>query len=105
MFSALLDRPKHLSVIDEFGRYLEAGRDLGKGNTHQREANTKLMESIGRAHSVMRPPTYSTMTLKKKDADEMKARYVHNPAITLLTMTTPDTLFRTWTWARLKTVL
>ena len=95
VFSALLDKPRHISVIDEFGRYLEAGV-LGKsGNLHQREANTKLMESIGRAHTVMRPPTYSTMTLKKEAADSVKSRKVYNPAITLLTMTTPDTLFKT----------
>lgn len=95
VFSTLLDRPKHISVIDEFGRYLEAGRDLGKGNHHQREANTKLMESIGRGHSIMRPPSYSSMTLKKDAADAIKNRMVHNPAITLLTMTTPTTLFKT----------
>lgn len=95
VFSTLLDRPKHISVIDEFGRYLEAGRDMGKGNQHQREANTKLMESIGRAHSIMRPPSYSSMTLKKDAADAIKNRQVHNPAITLVTMTTPDTLFKT----------
>lgn len=95
VFSALLDRPRHISVIDEFGRYLEAGRDLKHGSVHQREANTKLMESIGRAHSVIRPPTYSTMTIKKDAAEGLKNRTVHNPAITLLTMTTPDTLFKT----------
>jgi phage/plasmid primase-like uncharacterized protein len=95
VFSTLLDRPKHISVIDEFGRYLEAGRDLKKGNPHQREANTKLMESIGRSHSIIRPPSYSSMTLKKDQADVIKNRQVHNPAITLLTMTTPDTLFST----------
>ena len=95
VFSALLDKPRHIAIIDEFGRYLEAGRDMGKGNHHQREANTKLMESIGRAHGFMRPPTYSTMTLKKEQADAVKNRQVQNPAITLLTMTTPDTLFKT----------
>lgn len=94
VFSTLLDRPKHISVIDEFGRYLEAGKDLGKGTSHQREANTKLMEAISRSDSVIRPPSYSSMTLKKDQADAIKNRYVHNPSITLLTMTTPDTLFR-----------
>jgi len=94
VFSTLLDRPKHISVIDEFGRYLEAGRDMGKGNQHQREANTKLMEAISRSHSIMRPPSYSSMTLKKDAADAIKNRLVHNPAITLLTMTTPNTLFK-----------
>lgn len=95
VFSALLDRPRHISVIDEFGRYLEAGRDMKGGNHNQREANTKLMESIGRAHSVIRPPTYSTMTMKKDQAAEMKNRQVFNPSITLLGMTTPETLFKT----------
>lgn len=94
VFSTLLDRPKHISVIDEFGRYLEAGRDMGKGNVHQREANTKLMEAISRSHSVIRPPSYSSMTLKKDQADAIKNRFVHNPAITIMAMTTPETLFK-----------
>jgi len=95
VFSTLLDKPKHINVIDEFGRYLEAGRDMQKGNHHQREANTKLMESIGRAHSVMRPPNYSSMTLKKEQAEATKNRHVYNPAITIVGMTTPSTLFKT----------
>lgn len=95
VFSTLLDKPKHIAVIDEFGRYLEAGANMAKGSQNQREANTKLMESIGRAHSVMRPPSYSAMTLKKDAADAIKNRLVYNPAITLLTMTTPSTLFKT----------
>ena len=94
VFSTLLDRPKHISVIDEFGRYLEAGRDMGKGNAHQREANTKLMEAISRCDKVIRPPSYSSMTLKKEAADAIKNRQVYNPSITLLTMTTPETLFK-----------
>lgn len=95
VFSELLERPRHINIIDEFGRYLEAGRDLRSGNQNTREANTKLMESIGRAHGVMRPPSYSTMTLKKDVAKDMRNRIIYNPAITLLTMTTPDTLFKT----------
>ena len=95
VFSELLNNPRHISIIDEFGRYLEAGRDLGRGTSHQREANTKLMEAIGRAHSVLRPPSYSTMTLKKEAAEELRNRYIHNPSITLMAMTTPDTLFKT----------
>ncbi len=91
VFSALLDRPKHICIIDEFGRHLEASKS--NGNHHHKEANTKLMEAIGRCHSVMRPSTYSTMSLKKDAADQMKDRRVHNPAITMLTMTTPVTLF------------
>lgn len=102
VFSALLHKPKHISVIDEFGRYLESGRDLKKGNAHQREANTKLMEAIGRNNSVLRPPSYSTMTLKKEDAKNLVNRLIENPAITLLTMTTPDTLFSTLDMSAIK---
>lgn len=95
VFSTLLDRPRHISIIDEFGRYLEASSNGKSNNLHQREANTKLMEAIGRCHSVMRPPSYSTMTLKKDAANELKNRVVYNPAVTLLTTTTPVTLFNT----------
>jgi hypothetical protein len=102
VFSTLLDRPRHISVIDEFGRYLEAGREMGKGNQHQRDANTKLMEAISRSHSIIRPPSYSAMTLKKDQADAIKNRQVHNPCITLLTMTTPDTLFKSLNMGAIK---
>lgn len=91
VFSAMLDRPRHISVIDELGRYLSASNS--NGNHHQKEANTKLMEAIGRCHSIMRPPTYSTMTLKKDQADTLKNRVVYNPAVTILSMTTPVTFF------------
>lgn len=91
VFSAMLDRPRHISVIDELGRYLSASNS--NGNHHQKEANTKLMEAIGRCHSIMRPPTYSTMTLKKDRADNLKNRVVYNPAVTILSMTTPVTFF------------
>lgn len=92
VFSALLDKPRHISVIDEFGRYLESCINE-KGNGNQRTANTKLMEAITKTHSTIRPPMYSTMSLKKDVADSIKDRKVCNPGITLLTMTTPDTLF------------
>lgn len=95
VFSTLMRKPRHISIIDEFGRYLEASSNTKFGNFNQREANTKLMESIGRAHTIMRPPNYSTMTLKRKDAENIEGRFVHNPAITILSMTTPDTFFRT----------
>lgn len=93
VFSALLRRPKHITVIDEFGRYLEASKNNSSGI--QQEANTKLMEAIGRPHGTMRPPTYSTMTLKKEAADAMENREICNPAIVILTMTTPDKYFDT----------
>jgi len=91
VFSALLRRPKHITVIDEFGRYLEAGKN--SSSSIQQEANTKLMEAVGRPHGTMRPPTYSTMTLKKDAADALENRVIENPSIVMLVMTTPDRYF------------
>lgn len=87
VFSALLRAPKHITIIDEFGRYLEAAQ--GNKNTQLMEANTQLMEAIGRCHGTMRPSSYSTMTLTKEKAQEMSDRHIKNPAVTLLGMTTP----------------
>lgn len=100
VLSALLDRPKHITVIDEFGRYLEASNSVT--NHHQKEANTKIMESIGRCGSIMRPKQYSTMTLKKEAADVMKDRKIYNPALTILAMTTPDRFFQNLGMAAIK---
>ncbi len=92
IFSTLLQKPRHLTVIDEFGRYLEASKAQKNSNLH--EANTQLMQAITRCHSIMRPPSYSTMTLSKDKIGELQNRKVYNPSITLLSMTTPDTLFQ-----------
>lgn len=91
VFSALLRAPKHITIIDEFGRYLEAAQ--GNKNTQLMEANTQLMEAIGRCHGTMRPSSYSTMTLTKEKAKEMSDRHIKNPAVTLLGMTTPVAFF------------
>lgn len=91
VFSSLLSKPRHITIIDEFGRYLEASSRSGNSNQH--EANTQLMQSISRGHGIMRPPNYSTMTLSKDKQDENQKRKVMRPAITIVSMTTPSTLF------------
>lgn len=95
VMSTLLDRPKHGTCTDELGRYLEAAMSKSGGNNNQREANTRLMEAFGRCDGMIRPQNYSSMTMKKQDADSIKNRLAHNPAITWLSMTTPSTLFST----------
>ena len=91
VMSLLMAKPRAFTVIDEFGRYLEASGSIG--NTGQREANTTLMEAISRPGGILRPKNYSTMTLKKDAADEMRDRYIYNPAMTMLGITTPVTFF------------
>jgi hypothetical protein len=98
VFSALLRKPQHLTIIDEFGKYLDAassGRD-----SFRADAITQLMEAFGRLHGDMATPQFSTMTLSSKAAGEHEPRVIRRPAITLLAMTTPSTFYSTMTSSR-----
>lgn len=88
--SALLKSPCHIAMIDEMGKLLKMSR--AKGNTHSEAALDKLVEAFGRLDGVMRPPSYSTSSLPKNQAEAM-GRLVYNPAITLLGATTPGTFY------------
>lgn len=92
VFSTLLRLPRHVTIIDEFGRYLEAAKS--QKNSSLQEANTQLMEAISRCHGIARPMSYSTMTLPKDKQNDLANRKILNPAITLMTMTTPSALFK-----------
>lgn len=61
VFSELLSRPLHISIIDEFGKLIESSQRTN--NSHKDEAITQLVECWGRCDGAMRPPSYSTMTL------------------------------------------
>lgn len=92
VFSALLRQPSHIAIIDEIGKLLKLSR--AKGNANSEAAIDKLVEAFGKLGGVMRPPTYSTMTLSKAQAGAASAaQLVHNPAITLLGATTPATFY------------
>lgn len=88
--SATLDKPKHISICDEFGRNIQAAKNSGDANFSG--ANSKLMEAIGACHSVLRPRNYSTMGVAKDKAGELR-KAIENPAITILAMSTPTTFF------------
>ncbi len=89
VYSALLKSPAHIVTIDEIGKMLKMSR--AKGNAHSEAAIDKLVEAFGRTDGVLRPPTYSTMTLK--DSAKPAERIVHNPGITMLGATTPGTFY------------
>lgn len=91
VISLLLQKPCCITVIDEFGKYMEAAATTKGGM--QKEANTALMEAISRPDGIMRPKSYSTMTIPKEQADAMRDRHVHAPSLTLLGLTTPSTFF------------
>lgn len=94
VISALQDRPRHITVIDEFSKYLQAAQNK-YGSSHLMEANTQLMQAIGRLDGVMRPRAYATIGLAKDKKKELADMRVIAPAITLLAMSTPDDLFTT----------
>ena len=90
VLSALIDQPCHISIIDELGRVLQSAK--AQGNHHKADAQTIIMEAFGRQDSTLRPQGYSKMGLRKQDAQELD-RVVRHPSLTLLTMTTPSTLY------------
>ncbi|CAB4154750.1 Prim_Pol domain containing protein [uncultured Caudovirales phage] len=93
VYSALLKSPAHIATIDEIGKLLKMSR--AKGNAHAEAALDKLVEAFGRQDGILRPPTYSTMTMK--DAQKPAERVIHNPAITMLGATTPGTFYENLT--------
>lgn len=90
VFSALIDQPSHITIIDELGRVLQSSQ--AAGNHHKSDAQTILMEVFGRQVSTLRPQGYSKMGLSKTQAAEFD-RVVRNPSLTVLSMTTPSTLY------------
>lgn len=91
VFSALMQQPAHLTIIDELGEYLAAAK--AEGNFHRRQAMTMLMECWGRAGGTLRPQGYSTASLPRNVAADMAKRRVERPGLCLLGMTTPQTFY------------
>ena len=90
IFSELKERPTHIAVIDEFGRYLEATKAQGQSNLEQ--SMRVLIEIFGRPHGLHRPPSYSRMS--DKQAKGIERFTVKKPSITLLGLTTPGSFYR-----------
>jgi hypothetical protein len=91
LLSGLMRQPNHLTIIDEFGKIL--GNASVKGNHRDQSTLRALMEVWGRCHGTLRAQGYSTFGMTKREADQANDRLVRNPALTLLTMTTPETFF------------
>lgn len=91
VLSALEHQPVHISVIDEFGALL--GNAQSEGGMHQRAAINTLIECWGNLHGTKRPKAYAMTGLPKAQADALMKRVIHQPAVTLLGMTTPGTFY------------
>lgn len=95
LFSALLANPAQLVVIDELGRTLKSSQ--AKGNHNKAESITEIMSVFGQCDSILKPPSYSTMTATKEKKSAMADLKIYNPALSLLNLTTPQTFFDTIT--------
>jgi hypothetical protein len=90
VLSSLIEHPCHVSVIDELGRLMESTKHSKSSNGM--DAQTMIMEAFGRLDGVLRSQGYSTMTANAKNK-ETGPRYVKHPALTIIAMTTPSTLY------------
>lgn len=91
VLSDLLEKPRHINIIDEFGRYLETARK--SGDALIAGANTKMMEAFGQLAGTMAPAGYSTLNLSKDKRKDLQNRRIYCPALTLFTITVPDRFY------------
>ncbi|ERP95741.1 hypothetical protein Q669_29675 [Labrenzia sp. C1B10] len=87
----LKDRPKHLTVIDEFGRYLSSNRR--SGNSNAEDVQTAFMEMFSRVDGTYYGKGYSTKGMTAEQKEALKNAKVKNPSLTILGMTTPESLY------------
>ena len=89
--SVLKMRPTQITVMDEFGKRLEA---IGaSGNTNKEDGIQTLMEAWGRCHGVLRPDNYSLMNVQENYKEQMMSRVTHKPAITLVGLSVPKNFY------------
>jgi hypothetical protein len=90
VLSVLKDKPCHITVIDEFGSYLQSA--AAKGNQHRADAMVMLMEAFGRQTKTLRNLGYATLSLNDSQKKAMTVE-IRSPSITLIGMTTPETFY------------
>ena len=93
VLSSIHRQPSHITIIDEFGKVLEAASI--KHSARAASAMVALMEAWGRCDGSLRPQGYSTFGMTQKEVEKVEDRTVRNPALTLLAMTTPESFFET----------
>lgn len=91
VFSALLRKPAHIAIIDEFGKYMEAA--AREYDNFRADTIKQLMEAFGRLHGDMATPQFSTMTMSASQAADAEPKVIQRPAITLLALTTPSSFY------------
>lgn len=90
---ALRVKPRHITIIDEFSKYMRASMNK-MSNANLAEANAALMKIIGNPRAPLRPKEYSNRYMSEEKKKEL-SKPISAPAITLIGMSTPDDLFGT----------
>lgn len=85
VLSALIDKPTHVMVMDEFGRKLKQAS--AQHNTNAQGALTALMEVFGMQDGILLPQGYSKASLTKDQSARLD-RYVKHPSLTVVGMST-----------------
>jgi hypothetical protein len=89
--SVLKMRPTQITIMDEFGKRLEAISN--SGNTNKEDGIQTLMEAWGRCHGTLRPDNYSLMNVQEQYKEQMMSRVTHKPAITLVGLSVPKNFY------------
>lgn len=89
--SVLKMRPTQITIMDEFGKRLEAISN--SGNTNKEDGIQTLMEAWGRCHGTLRPDNYSLMNVQEQYKEMMMSRVTHKPAITLVGLSVPKNFY------------
>jgi hypothetical protein len=100
VFSALLRKPAHIAIIDEFGKYMEAAAK--EYDNYRADTIKQLMEAFGRVHGDMATPQFSTMTMSAAAGADIEPKVIQRPSITLLAMTTPSSFYDAMRSARIQ---
>ena len=90
VLSALLAKPAHLAVIDEFGAMLQSAG--ARGNQHKKDALTMMMEAFGRQTKTIRNLSYATIGMTESQKKSMEVEVDH-PSLSVIGMTTPETFY------------
>jgi len=90
--SVLRQRPTQITIMDEFGKRLEA---IGMAqNTNREDGIQTLMEAWGRCHGTLRPDNYSLMAVPDQFKEATMNRVTHKPAISLVGLSVPKNFYK-----------
>lgn len=92
VFTALVESPCHIQIIDEIGKQLQTARKQSNGM--MAEALSTLVECYSSTTDLMIPKNYSNMgAIASGKAKDTKKIVIHCPAITLLGLATPAQVY------------